>query len=256
MKLIQVSDPHLTAPGAELYGIDPLARFGAAVADINERHAEAAMVVISGDLTNSGERAGYEALEVALRELRVPYRLMMGNHDNRDMFRSVFPEAHGEAGFVQFVEDREEGLFVFLDTLDTGKVTGILCKDRLAWLSGKLDEAGDRPIFIFMHHPPVRLGIPVLDSVGLVDEDDLFATLHGRNVRHIFAGHVHRLSGGSWRGIPFTTLRSTWLQFGFNREQGRLSKTLENGVYAVALIRDDDVVVHFHDFMDRSPRIG
>ncbi|WP_244664985.1 hypothetical protein [Candidatus Symbiopectobacterium sp. 'North America'] len=46
MKIIQLSDLHLTTPGRVLHGRDPLQHFQAAIADINTHQRDAALVVI------------------------------------------------------------------------------------------------------------------------------------------------------------------------------------------------------------------
>ncbi len=62
MKLIHITDTHLVAPGMKLYGLDPRARLDAAIADINRHHADAELVVVTGDLTNWGEVEAYSRL--------------------------------------------------------------------------------------------------------------------------------------------------------------------------------------------------
>jgi 3',5'-cyclic AMP phosphodiesterase CpdA len=253
MKIIQISDPHLMTPGGLLYGSDPLARLEACLADIGTNHADAELVVISGDLTNDGERAAYAALRETLAGLVPPCRLMLGNHDDRMLFVEMFPEAVAENGFVQSVVDRSEGRLVLLDTLDSGHVEGRLCEARLRWLGERLEEARDRPVFLFMHHPPFRIHIPELDRVMLTDANALHdVLLRYGNVRHIFAGHVHRLIAGSWRGIPVSTLRSTNHQTALDFSDS-WSLGHEPPAYAVILIDADGVVVHFHDFPAARP---
>ncbi|MEO5755325.1 MAG: phosphodiesterase [Mesorhizobium sp.] len=249
MKIIQISDPHLTAPGGLLYGSDPLSRLEASLADIGKNHADAELVVISGDLTNDGERTAYAALKEKLAEFAPPCRLLLGNHDDRALFLEMFPDAAAERGFVQSIVDSSEGRLILLDTLDSGHVEGKLCEARLTWLDEKLREARDRPAFIFMHHPPFRIHMPELDDVRLADADAFHEVLqrHG-NVRHIFAGHVHRPIAGSWRGIPVSTLRSTNHQTALDFS-GSWSLGHEPPAYAVIFIDGDGVVVHFHDFL-------
>lgn len=247
MKIIQLSDPHLMTPGGLLYGSDPLARLEACLADIGKNHADAELVVISGDLTNDGERAAYAALRERLAQFSPPCRLMLGNHDDRALFLEMFPEAVTERGFVQSVFDGSEGRLILLDTLDSGHVEGRLCAARLEWLDEMLREARG-PALLFMHHPPFRIHMPVLDEVRLADADAFHEVLsrHG-NVGHIFAGHVHRPIAGSWRGIPVSTLRSTNHQTALDFSQS-WSLGHEPPAYAVIFIDADGVIVHFHDF--------
>ena len=41
-----------------------------------------------------------------------------------------------------------------LDTNEPGKPWGTFCAKRGAWLKATLASAGDRPVIVFMHHPP------------------------------------------------------------------------------------------------------
>ena len=69
-----------------------------------------------------------------------------------------------------------------------------------------MSRHADRPIYLFLHHPPFKVGIGSLDDCMLLDPEPLGRLLlaHG-NVRHIFYGHVHRPIFGSfgneWRGL-------------------------------------------------------
>ena len=62
MKIIHISDIHLTIPGEEMGGLDPHARLTQALADVTANHPDATRIVITGDLAHWGERAAYEAL--------------------------------------------------------------------------------------------------------------------------------------------------------------------------------------------------
>ena len=66
MKLIHISDIHLTLPGEEMGGLDPHVRFARALADVAENHPDAARIIITGDLAHWGEEGAYEALKAAV----------------------------------------------------------------------------------------------------------------------------------------------------------------------------------------------
>ncbi|MCX8279793.1 phosphodiesterase [Phyllobacterium sp. 0TCS1.6C] len=253
MKIIQVTDLHLVAAGATLCGLDPLERLRACIADINVCHADAAHVIFTGDLSDTGAVDSYHILAGELRKLVPPHHLLLGNHDDRDAFLEVFPEAEAENGFVQKIVHTPEGILCLLDTLLPGRPEGRLDQARLRWLDERLAEAKAEPVYLFAHHPPFPIGIPLLDTMGIIEADELHAALkrHG-NVRHVFAGHAHRPVGGSWRGIPISILRSTNHQTALDFSGGDLAITHEPPAYAVILIDKDNVIVHFHDFLDRS----
>ena len=64
---------------------------------------------------------------------------------------------------------------------------------RIDWLTSELERAADRPIYIFMHHPPMRVHSRPLDMIGLMDEALFRGALEGHrdHIRHIFFGHCH-----------------------------------------------------------------
>ena len=116
MKLIQLSDFHFVPPGIRLLGLDPRARLEAAIADINRHHGDAELCLLTGDLADHGAPEAYDALRETLAALQLPWRLTIGNHDNRAAFLRAFPEApHDENGFIQSVVSTDAGPVILLD---------------------------------------------------------------------------------------------------------------------------------------------
>jgi 3',5'-cyclic AMP phosphodiesterase CpdA len=259
-KLIHITDTNFVAPGLTLYGLDPRARLEAAITDINTHHADAELAVVTGDLTHWGEVQAYSNFLQCMRALRLPYIVLVGNHDRRAACLDVLPSAPRDPnGFVQGWRDTPRGRLLFLDTLDERSHAGELCDRRLAWCARALSDAPpDRPLYIFMHHPPFEIGVHMMDRIALSERAD-FATIvrpHRNRIRHLFFGHVHRPICGSWMGIPFSTLRGTNHQVWFDLSpDAPHMASHEPSAYAVVLVGDDTVVVHTHDYLDSSPRV-
>lgn len=259
MKIIHITDTHLVLPGQRLYGLDPRGRLDAAVADINRRHGDADLVVVTGDLTHWGEPEAYRHFAAALAPLTTPYVVLVGNHDRRAACLETLSAApRDENGFVQGVRDIGLTRLIFLDTLDETSHAGLMCEKRLGWLAQNLAETPpDRPFLVFMHHPPFRVGIHAMDQIALA-ERARFAELiepYRSRIRHLFFGHVHRPIGGSWLGIPFSTLRGTNHQVWLELHPDALHlASHEPPAYAIVLVEDDRIVVHTHDFLDQSAR--
>lgn len=255
MKFIHVTDTHLVEPGSRLYELDPLERLEQCIADINRHHADAEFAIVTGDLAHAGKRPAYLALKAAFEKLRLKTHFMLGNHDDRRTFLEVFPESPRDAsGFVQFSFDTAIGRFVCLDTNEPEVPWGILCDARLAWLKAELTRAGDMPVYLFMHHPPFAVGLKRMDEITLQQPEKFAAVLGDRkNIRHLFFGHLHRPIGGSWRGIPMTTMRATSHQVALDFVIERVVPgSHEPPAYAVVLAEADQTVVHFHDFLDKT----
>jgi len=211
-QLIWLSDLHFSASGP-VFGIDTHARIVAAVDYINRHHATAAGCVISGDLVNRGGERDYAELARILAALRIPVFPMVGNHDNRELLREHFSlPANAMSDFVQYQWDVGDHSILCLDTQHEGSDAGAFCVTRADWLDATLSKT-TRPTLIFMHHPPLPLGLPMQDRDRLQDGDAFLARLKRyAQVAYLFCGHVHRPISGVVEGIPFSTLRSALYQ--------------------------------------------
>ena len=258
MKLIHLTDTHLVPKGSKLFGRDPRVVLDAAIADINAHHADAELLVLTGDLTHWGEPEAFANLAEALAALKLLIRLLIGNHDDREAYRKAFPSEHFDnAGFAQSALDVSVGRFLFLDTVRDGSHAGLYCERRQRWLREELERAEGRDTFLFMHHPPFITGLPQIDRIGLRNRDEFRAVLEPfrHQIRHLFFGHLHRPIAGSWLGIPMSTVRSMNHQTAFSLEDGpSIPGSFEPPAYCVVLIEADRVVVRLHDFLDQSPR--
>lgn len=255
MKIIQVTDIHMVPPGRNLLGLSPRARLEACFADINRNHGDAACCILTGDLADRGEPAAYDELRDLLDGLKLPWHLMIGNHDDRASFIKAFPRQPLDSnGFVQQALELAAGRLLLLDTNEPGSGAGSYCADRAAWLEAELERAAGRPVYLFMHHPPFDINIPSLDRIKLLEIGELARVLEGRgNIRHLFFGHVHRPVSGSWRGIPFSALRSTVHQVPLDfATKRKVPYSYEPPAYAVIFLEPEQTLVHFHDYLDES----
>ena len=131
MRLVQISDLHMTADGGALYGLDPVARLQACVADINRHAADACLCIATGDLTDTGDTGAYEIVQACLNKLTMPYCALIGNHDHRERFQQVFSLTPADShGFVQFSHDLGDAVLLCLDTLEPGSHAGSYCAHR------------------------------------------------------------------------------------------------------------------------------
>lgn len=257
MKFIHITDIHLVREGAPLYGNNPLERFDACLRDIEQWHRDAEFCVITGDLSDIAEKEAYELLKSRLAAFFLPCFLLIGNHDDRAVFQSVFPDHPTDPnGFIQYRHETAEGVFIFLDSTKDGHDVheGQLCPARLDWLKAQLIDAGTKPVYVFLHHPPFDIGIPCVDEIRLIEADGFADALaHGRNLQHVFYGHIHRMTYVNWRGIPFTSLPS------LNHQSPLVEASVDGDIcdeppaYGVVQIDQDQLTVHFNPYLQRTP---
>ncbi len=259
MKILQLSDLHLPdSPERELFGRRPLTQLHAVVDDILAHHADAELCLLTGDLADSGADAAYAALAEALRPLPMRIQVLPGNHDRRAGLLRYFPNATCDnAGFLQTAIETPVGRFLLLDTLEAGAPWGSYCTERCRWLAEQLSTS-TVPIWLAMHHPPFKVGIPSMDQYALLDATDFRATLlpHRARIRHLFFGHLHRPIGGSWMGIPISCTASPNHQVALDLHTLRgeaVPGCGEPAGYAVILINDEHTVVHHRMLNDDAP---
>ena len=249
MKLIQLSDIHLTTPGKTIGGRDPRRNFERALTHVLRDHHDAELMVITGDLSDWGDRDDYLWLKQRLGEFPIPTRLCIGNHDRRDVFLGVFPEC-ADGGFVQGIHDISAGRCLLLDTVEPNTHAGRYCDARQAWLARQLDEHPG-PFLLFMHHNPVPTHLGPMDRIRLLD-DVAFRSIvgaHRDRIRHIFFGHCHLPLSGSVAGVPTSSLRGTnHASFPLFSETAMLSASDLPESYGVAFVGDDYVTVHMVEF--------
>ena len=212
MLLAQLTDTHILGPdyAGERF-VDNNDRLAKAVESLNAETVRPDAVLATGDLTDTGSEAEMALLTELLAPLHVPVLPIPGNHDRRETFRTAFdmPWATDDS-HIGWVADLGDMTVIGLDTLLPGSHGGHFDDERLLWLTQALDEAGDRPTAIAMHHPPFDSGIHWMDEMGLEGKDG-FVDLVARypNLTRIFCGHIHRPLVTAVGGVTTTVCLST-----------------------------------------------
>ena len=258
MKILHVSDLHLTDGNAMLFGSRPAERLNAVVDSILRDHHDAAFCLLSGDLAEAGTEGAYAALAAITARLPMPAYPLVGNHDERCALIRAYPSVQvDESGFIQTAIDTPHGRFLLLDTLAAGMPWGEYCAKRQTWLRNQLEDESVQCFWIVMHHPPLAVGIPSMDQYALKDSDAFYALLapFQSRIRHLFFGHLHRPIGGSWHGMPFSIVRSPNHQVALDMQTTpEVPGCHEAPGYGVVLIDETTVIVHHHDFETHGER--
>ncbi len=231
MLIAQLSDPHVTVPGVLANGfVDTTGALRRAVAHLRALAPQPEALLLTGDLVDSAEPAGYETLRAALAPLPMPIYAIPGNHDDRGLLREAFaPEGYlpADGAFLHYTVERYPLRLIGLDTQLPGQVGGELCAERLAWLAARLEEAPQRPTLLFMHHPPFLTGLP-LDRYGFPGSAELGALLARHpQVQRIVAGHVHRPVQALWHGVLASTCPASAHQIALDLDAARSRIVLE-----------------------------
>ena len=252
-RIIHLTDTHIATPGDMVYGVDPLEALRGCIARVNADPFGGELCVVTGDLVHYGAPERYTALKDALDELRMPYRLLIGNSDDRSLFHAAFPDHPCDAfGFVQSTLNVGSHRLIFLDTVDVEvDPAGRLSEERLAWLDAELGRTPDASVLLFMHHQPFEMYSAHQNEMGLRNKDEFRALIarHG-NVRHVFFGHAHRPISGNWRGISFSSMRGMQMDCALGQDAADPAVfSCPRGIYSCVVVDDEQIIINDVDLM-------
>lgn len=212
MLIAQISDTHLTLDGPQCE--NRIRDLRCCVADLNALDPLPDLVVHSGDVVHGGRREEYEIARQLLDALHPPYVVMPGNKDDRAGLLTVFADrtmCPPEATFIQYAVEIGRLRLIALDTLSDRSNKGDFCDRRLDHLEKLLADSQDRPVAIFMHHPP--FDVTEIPDPFQFESRQAVSRLVDALKRHpriagIFCGHVHRLTSGVVADAPVSTVTS------------------------------------------------
>lgn len=167
------------------------------------------IVLLTGDLVDKTSGWHYDEVldfsEVLEGAIQRPVVAMMGNHDNREKFDSLFGVFPKEA--IRRPGDAHDHVrmvggarLLVLDSSVKGRSYGELSNEQLEWITSMTLEPAPLGTVLAMHHPPIPSPMPQLRFAGLRNSDELAAALEGSDVRGIVAGHYHHACSGMWNG--------------------------------------------------------
>ena len=129
-----LTDTHISTSNPK-----PMEDLQRSIADIN-RNPDIEFVVVTGDLTESGDLTSIQAIKAALDQLRVPYYAASGNHET----------TWSESGVMDFTRVFGDSRFAFAHAgayfigFNSGPVIrmadGHVAPQDIAWLKHKLDS--------------------------------------------------------------------------------------------------------------------
>ena len=247
--LLHISDTHLRAEGGRLFGVvDGAATLTRAITTVEEAGIGVDAIVFTGDLADLGEQHAYTTLRAIVDPFaaRLDARVVwvMGNHDDRSMFRAgLLDDPSVDGGPVDRVDDLDGLRVITLDTTVPGYHHGELSAEQLEWLAEVLSAPAPLGTIIAMHHPPIPSVLPLAASVELRDQRQLAPVLRGSDVRAIIAGHLHYSTFATFTGIPVSVASSTCYAQDLTVPAG--GSRPQDGARSVNLVRvHDDTVVH------------
>jgi 3',5'-cyclic AMP phosphodiesterase CpdA len=245
MLLAHLSDPHVRAGTAGAETAIGLHRALGRVLALDERPD---CVVITGDLVENGLDDQYDVLIDVLGDFPLPVHFVTGNHDDPGLLSRRFRGRPflGSGRDVRYAVDYDDAVVVALHSPEPGGPGGVLGAEQLAWLDATLARRPNTPAFVCLHHPPVPVGIPFLDAMGLRDAPALAEILarHPQVVR-VLCGHIHRSVCAGFAGTIVSVAPSTYRQSTLTmRADGPMGYLHEPAGYLLHLLNPAGCVTH------------
>lgn len=258
LKLVFMSDIHILPKGEVQRGLDTAPRFKSAIQSVNKLHMDADLCVFAGDLTEKSDVGAYELFDEIRAGNKLPQRVMLGNHDDRNVYLEHADNPMiDENRFVQGYDDIKGHRVLMLDSSEPGQSSGHLCEQRLSWAAKRLAEAKaqELKVILLIHHNPCALQMPV-DTYRLDAPEKLLKILHesGADIIQILAGHCHITTAGSWGGFPCATISGNQhiVEPFLRGRTGQQDCYEAPAQYAVVMSDGINCAVHFQNHVNES----
>ena len=212
LKVIQITDTHIQSrPGSRLWGVDVDQSLRAVLEHVRKMHWPVDLILLTGDLVQDEGAAAYKRLLEFMEPLQVPVYCLPGNHDDPTIMAEMLI-----SGQVRYQRHVVHGSwqFIFLDSSLRGTPAGHLGDAELNYLGDALSAFPEQHAMVCLHHHPVIVNTPWLDTM-VVDNSDEFFALLGRHaqVRAVIWGHIHQSFARQYNGMHLFATPSTCVQF-------------------------------------------
>lgn len=210
-KLIQLTDCHLYADSdAEYKGLRPRRTLEQVCRHIAERHPDAAVLLLTGDLSQDESVESYRWLKSRIGQFKAPAYAVPGNHDKLEHMLAAFNDA------IKLADGFELGTWriLLLNSSVPGKTGGFVAEDELERLQRELELYPSAPSLVALHHHPLPIGSAWMDLLGLRNREALNSILQRHEqVKAVLFGHVHQEFSARAGHVLYLGTPSTCVQF-------------------------------------------
>jgi Icc protein len=220
LTFVHLSDTHIHADPAytdKFFHFSSRPIVEAVIDAVNALPFPVDFILHTGDVMTDPDRQEYYQIATSiLSRLRFPIYYIPGNHDRAEGMRRYLmsDQSFASSTYLYYELDINGVQILMLDSHVTGSAVGVLTDDQLSWLDDRCSRTDDRPLVVALHHHPIRLGAPWLDSIPLANGAQLHQILLKAKdrLRGVFYGHIHEDTCTIRDGISYHSTFSSWFQ--------------------------------------------
>ncbi len=241
MKIIHMSDLHITEGGIPIWDTDTKYHFDLAIEKIkHEDNIDA--IFITGDIADNGSKWAYEYVDLKMQQLGIPTYVCPGNHDWTPQMKQTLRFCKMEP-----CVEISGWKFILLDSTipdedlpEKNRARGVLSKYSLSVIED-IANTSISPICILLHHSPLEPG-SWLNKKILENRDEFKSHINGfKNIKLVLFGHVHYPFVESQSKITYVSAPSIGFAFDPNLNKYEIAKGCEG--YNLIEVVSDDVLV-------------
>ncbi|MEG4280498.1 3',5'-cyclic-AMP phosphodiesterase [Microcoleus sp. MON1_C1] len=207
----QITDTHLFAEiDREWKGLSTTRTLQAVLDRLQQIQRPPDLLLLTGDLSQDETPESYQRLVSLIATLGIPAYWIPGNHDNIPVMAEILnqpplsPEKSWMLGNWQFL---------LLSSVEAGCDGGRLSPESLHWLDSQLQQTGDRPVIIALHHHPLPIDSEIMDGMMLHNADEFLAIVDRYpQIKIVLCGHIHQEFHQQRGSVTYLGTPSTCIQ--------------------------------------------
>jgi Icc protein len=147
-----------------------------------------------GDLTHEGLPEEFDYVLNRIGSSERSFIHVLGNHDSYLLPKADIVAITGQQRYHAI--ESEEAMLIFLDTtkeMNRADWGGEMDAEQLQWLQDQLEKSGNKPVFIFAHHPVYgTTARSSMEKMSIDPRIDMLAVLNKKKgPGFYFCGHNH-----------------------------------------------------------------
>lgn len=208
MKILHMSDLHITEFGHEIWETDTLAHFDQAIKTIHKMN-DIDAIIVTGDLSNDGSLWSYNYIDNAFTTLGIPVFCCPGNHDNISNMSSMKYCRLDKTGHINGYR------ILNIDSTIPDMGRGNISNETMSFIDQQILDS-EMPVIIAFHHPSIEpggwLNRKLLENREAFNE---YITTR-KNVKLVLYGHIHYSTKNRINNTIFSSAPS--LGFAFDKD--------------------------------------